>query len=71
MGWNESPGSRGIVRPRQSTAGVSGRVVDVNGPPGFSPTPKVIKLDEGLPSGSLLSTFTAPDPDRYMRQNVR
>ena len=71
MAENEIPLARGIHLPRQSTASVSVRVVDVNEPPEFSPNPKVIKLDEGLPSGSLLSTFTAQDPDRYMRQNVR
>ncbi|XP_067086433.1 cadherin-2-like [Osmerus mordax] len=71
MAENETPLARGIHLPRQSTASVSVRVVDVNEPPEFSPNPKVIKLDEGLPSGSLLSTFTAQDPDRYMRQNVR
>lgn len=68
---NEVPLARGIHLPRQSTATVSVRILDVNEPPEFSPNPKAIKLEEGLPSGSLLTSFTAQDPDRYMRQNVR
>ncbi|KAK7889404.1 hypothetical protein WMY93_024964 [Mugilogobius chulae] len=68
---NEIPLARGIHLPRQSTATVSVRILDLNEPPEFSPNPKSIKLEEGLPSGSLLTTFTAQDPDRFMRQTVR
>ncbi|KAM6962571.1 cadherin-2-like [Aplochiton taeniatus] len=68
---NEVPLARGIHLPRQSTASVSVRVVDVNESPEFSPNPKAIKLEEGLPAGSLLTTFTAQDPDRHMRQIIR
>lgn len=68
---NEVPLARGIHLPRQPTATVSVRILDVNESPEFSPNPKSIKLAEGLHAGSLLTTFTAQDPDRFMRQNVR
>ncbi|KAM9357994.1 cadherin-2-like [Symphorus nematophorus] len=68
---NEVALARGIHLPRQSTATVSVRILDINESPEFSPNPKPIKLEEGLPAGSLLSTFTAQDPDRFMRQTVR
>lgn len=68
---NEVPLARGIHLPRQPTATVSVTVLDVNESPEFSPNPKLIKLEEGLPAGSLLTTFTAQDPDRFMSQNVR
>uniref|UniRef100_A0A673XK14 Cadherin 2, type 1, N-cadherin (neuronal) n=1 Tax=Salmo trutta TaxID=8032 RepID=A0A673XK14_SALTR len=68
---NEVALARGIHLPRQSTATVSVRIADVNESPEFSPNPKAIKLEEGLPAGSLLTTFTAQDPDRYMQQNIR
>ncbi|KAK9520001.1 hypothetical protein VZT92_022688 [Zoarces viviparus] len=68
---NEVPLARGIHLPRQSTATVSVRILDVNESPEFSPNPKSIKLEEGLPAGSLLTTFTAQDPDRFLRQTVR
>ncbi|KAG7228919.1 hypothetical protein INR49_008697 [Caranx melampygus] len=68
---NEVPLVRGIHLARQSKATVSVRILDVNESPEFSPNPKSIKLEEGLPAGSLLTTFTAQDPDRFMRQTVR
>uniref|UniRef100_A0A3Q1G9Q5 Cadherin 2, type 1, N-cadherin (neuronal) n=1 Tax=Acanthochromis polyacanthus TaxID=80966 RepID=A0A3Q1G9Q5_9TELE len=68
---NEVPLARGIHPPRQSTATVSVRILDINESPEFSPNPKSIKLEEGLPADSLLTTFTAQDPDRYMRQTIR
>ncbi|KAJ3599155.1 hypothetical protein NHX12_033118 [Muraenolepis orangiensis] len=68
---NDVPLARGIHLPRQSTSTVSVRVLDVNESPEFSPDPKTIRLEEGLPASSLLTTFTAQDPDRYMRQTVR
>uniref|UniRef100_A0A4W6C5P8 Cadherin 2, type 1, N-cadherin (neuronal) n=1 Tax=Lates calcarifer TaxID=8187 RepID=A0A4W6C5P8_LATCA len=67
---NEVPLARGIHLPRQSTATVSVRILDINESPEFSPNPKPIKLEEGLPAGSLLTTFTAQDPDRFMRQTM-
>ncbi|XP_030582622.1 cadherin-2-like [Archocentrus centrarchus] len=68
---NEVPLVRGIHLPRQSTATVSVRILDINESPEFRPNPKAIRLEEGLSAGSLLTTFTAQDPDRYMRQTVR
>ncbi|XP_042272324.1 cadherin-2-like isoform X3 [Thunnus maccoyii] len=68
---NEALLARGIHLPRQSTATVSVRILDINESPEFSPNPKPIKLEEGLPAGSLLTTFTAQDPDRFMRQTIR
>lgn len=68
---NEIPLARGIHLPRQSTSTVSVRILDINESPEFNPNPKSIKLEEGLPAGSLLTTFTAQDPDRFMRQTIR
>ncbi|XP_030626703.1 cadherin-2 [Chanos chanos] len=68
---NEVPLVGGIHHPRQSTATISIRIIDVNEPPNFDPNPKQIKLEEGLPAGSMLTTFTAHDPDRYMQQSIR
>ncbi|KAM7388837.1 hypothetical protein PAMP_024984 [Pampus punctatissimus] len=68
---NEALLARGIHLPRQSTATVSVRILDINESPEFSPNPKSIKLEEGLTAGSLLTTFTAQDPDRFMRQIIR
>ncbi|XP_010785473.1 cadherin-2 [Notothenia coriiceps] len=68
---NEVPLARGIHSPRQSTATVSIRVIDVNESPYFEPNPKLIKLEEGMMPESTLSTFTAQDPDRFMQQTIR
>lgn len=68
---NEVPLARGIHSPRQSTATVSIRVIDVNESPYFEPNPKLVKLEEGVLAESTLTTFTAQDPDRYMQQSIR
>lgn len=68
---NEVPLARGIHLPRMSTATVSVRILDINEAPEFNPNPKSIKLEEGLSAKSLLTTFTAQDPDRFMRQTIR
>lgn len=68
---NEVPLARGIHSPRQSTATVSIKVIDVNESPYFEPNPKLIKLEEGMIPESTLITFTAQDPDRFMQQNIR
>ncbi|KAM4556750.1 cadherin-2 [Fundulus diaphanus] len=60
-----------IQSPRQSTATVSIRVLDVNESPYFDPNPKLIKLEEGMMPESTLTTFTAQDPDRYQTQMIR
>ncbi|CAB1454896.1 unnamed protein product [Pleuronectes platessa] len=59
---NEVPLARGIHSPRQSTATVSIRVIDVNESPYFEPNPKLTKLEEGMMPESTLTTFTAQDP---------
>lgn len=68
---NEALLARGIHLPRQSTATVTVRILDINESPEFSPNPKSIKLEEGLPAATLLTTFTAQDPERSMRQTIR
>ncbi|KAL1022677.1 hypothetical protein UPYG_G00030870 [Umbra pygmaea] len=68
---NQVPLVQGIHLPRLSTSTVSVRITDVNESPEFYPNPKGLKLEEGLPAGSMLTTFTAQDPDRYMQQNIR
>lgn len=68
---NEVPLARGISSPKQSTATVSIRVIDMNESPSFEPNPKLIRLEEGMMPESTLSTFTAQDPDRYMQQSIR
>lgn len=68
---NELPLARGIHSPRQSTATVSIRVLDLNESPFFEPNPKLIRLEEGMRPESVLTTFTAQDPDRFMQQSIR
>lgn len=68
---NEVPLARGIHLPRQSTATVSIKVIDVNESPYFEPNPKLMRMEEGLPAESMLTTFTAQDPDRFMLQTIR
>lgn len=68
---NEVPLARGIHSPRQSTATVSIRVIDLNESPFFEPNPKLIRLEEGMMPESTLTTFTAQDPDRFMQQTIR
>ncbi|PNI61563.1 CDH2 isoform 1 [Pan troglodytes] len=68
---NQVPLAKGIQHPPQSTATVSVTVIDVNENPYFTPNPKIIRQEEGLHAGTMLTTFTAQDPDRYMQQNIR
>lgn len=68
---NEVPLARGIHSPRQSTASVSIRVIDVNESPYFEPNPKLVRVEEGMMPESTLTTFSAQDPDRFMQQNIR
>uniref|UniRef100_A0A8D3BF54 Cadherin 2 n=1 Tax=Scophthalmus maximus TaxID=52904 RepID=A0A8D3BF54_SCOMX len=65
---NEVPLARGIHSPRQSTATVSIRVIDVNESPYFEPNPKLIKIQEGMMPESILTPFTAQDPDRFIKK---
>ncbi|XP_035271223.1 cadherin-2-like [Anguilla anguilla] len=68
---NEVPLARGIHLPRQSTATVSIRVVDVNESPEFHPNPKTLRTEEGLSPQTVLMAYTAQDPDRFMQQTIR
>ncbi|XP_048452172.1 cadherin-2 [Rhincodon typus] len=68
---NQEPLTKGIQLPPQSTATVSITVIDLNESPYFVPNPKLIRQEEGLPEGKLLTIFTAEDPDRYMQQTIR
>lgn len=68
---NQVPLAKGIQHPPQSTATVSVTVIDVNENPYFAPNPKIIRQEEGLHAGTMLTTFTAQDPDRYMQQSIR
>ncbi|PKU34296.1 hypothetical protein llap_15400 [Limosa lapponica baueri] len=55
----------------ESTAGVTISVTDVNEAPYFPTNHKLIRLEEGVPTGTVLTTFSAVDPDRFMQQAVR
>ncbi|XP_033909789.1 cadherin-4-like isoform X1 [Acipenser ruthenus] len=68
---NQAPLANGIQSSFQSTAGVTISVMDVNEAPYFSSNPKLIRFEEGVPAGTVLSTFSATDPDRFVQQIVR
>lgn len=62
--------AKGIQHPPQSTATVSITVIDVNESPTFVPVTKLIRQEEGILPGAVLTSFTAQDPDRYMQQTT-
>ncbi|NXO84020.1 CADH4 protein, partial [Sitta europaea] len=68
---NQAPLASGIQMSFQSTAGVTISVTDVNEAPYFPTNHKLIRLEEGVPPGTVLTTFSAVDPDRFMQQAVR
>ncbi|KAK1337113.1 hypothetical protein QTO34_001735 [Cnephaeus nilssonii] len=68
---NQAPLASGIQMSFQSTAGVTISVMDVNEAPYFPSNHKLIRLEEGVPPGTVLTTFSAVDPDRFMQQAVR
>ena len=68
---NQAPLASGIQMSFQSTAGVTISVVDINEAPYFPSNHKLIRLEEGVPTGTVLTTFSAVDPDRFMQQAVR
>ncbi|KAM9761513.1 cadherin-2-like [Menidia menidia] len=68
---NEVPLSRGLHGSRGAAASVSLRVLDANEGPEFPSSPRSLRLEEGLPAGSMLTSFTAQDPDRFQRQSIR
>ncbi|ETE67406.1 Cadherin-2, partial [Ophiophagus hannah] len=67
---NQVPLAKGIQHPPQSTATVSITVIDVNESPTFVPVTKLIRQEEGILPGAVLTSFTAQDPDRYMQQTT-
>uniref|UniRef100_A0ACB8F7U3 Cadherin-4 n=1 Tax=Sphaerodactylus townsendi TaxID=933632 RepID=A0ACB8F7U3_9SAUR len=68
---NQAPLASGIQMSFQSTAGVTISVTDVNEPPYFPANHRLLRLEEGVPTGTALTTFSAVDPDRFMQQAVR
>ncbi|XP_072489481.1 cadherin-4 [Notamacropus eugenii] len=68
---NQAPLASGIQMSFQSTAGVTISVMDINEAPYFPSNHKLIRLEEGVPMGTVLTTFSAVDPDRFMQQAVR
>lgn len=68
---NQAPLASGIQMSFQSTAGVTISVMDINEAPYFPSNHKLIRLEEGVPPGTVLTTFSAVDPDRFMQQAVR
>nr|XP_031543822.1 cadherin-4 [Vicugna pacos] len=68
---NQAPLASGIQMSFQSTAGVTISVVDINEAPYFPSNHKLVRLEEGVPTGTVLTTFSAVDPDRFMQQAVR
>ncbi|KAJ7338767.1 hypothetical protein JRQ81_012669 [Phrynocephalus forsythii] len=67
---NQVPLAKGIQHPPQSTATVSITVIDVNESPVFVPVTKLVRQEEGLLAGNVLTSFTAQDPDRYMPETT-
>uniref|UniRef100_I3N083 Cadherin-4 n=1 Tax=Ictidomys tridecemlineatus TaxID=43179 RepID=I3N083_ICTTR len=68
---NQAALASGIQMSFQSTAGVTISVTDINEAPYFPSNHKLIRLEEGVPAGTALTTFSAVDPDRFMQQAVR
>ncbi|XP_072917797.1 cadherin-4-like isoform X1 [Hemitrygon akajei] len=68
---NQAPLAAGIQSSLQSTATVAISVTDVNEAPFFIPNPKLVRQEEEMPVGTLLTTFAAQDPDRFMQQVIR
>nr|XP_060627987.1 cadherin-4 isoform X3 [Anolis sagrei ordinatus] len=68
---NQAPLASGIQMSFQSTAGVTISVTDVNEAPYFPTNRKLIRMEEGVPTGTVLMTFSAVDPDRFMQQAIR
>ena len=63
--------AKGIQSSPESTAGVSISVRDVNEPPFFPANPTMIRFEEGVPAGTIITIFAARDPDILTRQRVR
>lgn len=68
---NQAPLASGIQMSFQSTAGVTISVLDINEAPSFPSNHKLVRLEEGARPGTVLTTFSAVDPDRFLQQAVR
>uniref|UniRef100_A0AAY4DY16 Cadherin-4 n=1 Tax=Denticeps clupeoides TaxID=299321 RepID=A0AAY4DY16_9TELE len=69
--YNQVPLANNIPSSMQHTAGVTISVQDVNEPPYFLNSPKLIRFQEGVPAGTSIATFPAKDPDIFMQQSIR
>ncbi|XP_053338370.1 cadherin-4-like [Clarias gariepinus] len=68
---NQAPLADGIQSSLQYTAGVTVSVKDVNEAPVFPENPKMVRFEEGVPAGTIITTLTARDPDTFMQQSIR
>ncbi|XP_046725637.1 cadherin-4-like isoform X1 [Silurus meridionalis] len=68
---NQAPLADGIQSSLQYTAGVTVSVRDVNEAPIFPENPKMVRFEEGVPAGTIITTLTARDPDTFMQQSIR
>lgn len=68
---NQAPLAEGIQSSLQYTAGVTVSVRDVNEAPIFPENPKMVRFEEGVPSGTIITTLTARDPDTFMQQSIQ
>ncbi|XP_068119410.1 cadherin-4 isoform X2 [Hyperolius riggenbachi] len=71
MVTNQAPLASGIQMSLQSTSAVTISIVDVNEAPYFPNRYDPIRQLEGEPTGRVLTTFSAVDPDRSMQQALR
>ncbi|KAG8437531.1 hypothetical protein GDO86_008296 [Hymenochirus boettgeri] len=53
-----------------STATVTVHVIDVNEAPVFVPSVNEVQVPEDLPSGQVVATYTAQDPDKAQNQKI-
>uniref|UniRef100_W5K5X6 Cadherin-4 n=1 Tax=Astyanax mexicanus TaxID=7994 RepID=W5K5X6_ASTMX len=68
---NQAPLADGIQSSLQYTAGLTISVKDVNEAPVFPDNPKTVRFEEGVPAGTIITTFAAKDPDTFMQQSIR
>ncbi|KAI4878004.1 hypothetical protein NFI96_022266, partial [Prochilodus magdalenae] len=68
---NQAPLADGVQASLQYTAGVTISVKDVNEAPVFPDNPKMVRFEEGVPTGTIITTFAAKDPDTFMQQSIR
>ncbi|XP_053256110.1 cadherin-13 [Podarcis raffonei] len=68
---NEDPLVPDIAYDTSSTATVQITVLDVNEAPVFHPDPMTITKQENIPTGSVVLTVNATDPDTLQHQTIR